>query len=162
MNVEQLIASGAVRPTELIKKEITWARIDESSGDELVDVFDVHVRRLAYIDQERMLRMAFRSSRDASDDDEDAVQPAQHDSTTAALICVAIRLGDDASEELTYDQARQLEPNLARAMLDAINLVNPTPVKKKALARGSSLARAGAKRGRGKNSPRGQAKSKSS
>lgn len=156
MNLEQLTAAGGVRPAELVKREITWTRLHPESGDELTDVFDVHVRRLAYIDQEQMLALAYRQAT-LDDDEEDEKRQSLKPSTTAALISVAVRFGPDADEQLTYEQARQLETNLARALLDAINAVNPVPVKKKARTRGNSLARAGAKRGGRPNDRAGKA-----
>jgi hypothetical protein len=150
MNLQQLQALGGVLPSAPVPQEITWTRIDEATGEELGDTFTVFVRRLAYVDQERMMQLAgvFDHLLDDEDADESAAEKAakrvSQKSINSALIATAIRLGDDAQEELTYEQAMQLHPMLARAMLDAISKVNPAPRKKKAPARRGSLARAGA------------------
>lgn len=149
IDLEQLAAIGGVISAAPIPEEITWKRVSDD-GDHLEDVFTIHVRKLAYIDQERIFKMAgIYESLEPAEGESNAdfqarFKELQKKSANAALICVAVRLGDDATEELSYENACRLHPSLAAALLNAIYKVNPSPRKKKAQPARSNVARAGA------------------
>jgi hypothetical protein len=105
MNLKELRAKGAFVPSHPVKRTITWKPLE---GDELT--FDIHVKRLAFGDYERL----FLSEQDDR-------------SRMARALCETVKLGDDGKEELTYKDAYQLEPSLARVLLDAVNEVNGGP-----------------------------------
>jgi len=161
VNLEQLTELGGVVPGDLVPQDVTWARIDDKTGEEVSDTFKVFVRRLAYIDQERMFRMAGLFDKiDPEDPDAEAlVNEVEQKSINAALIATAIRLGDEGEQTMSYEQACCLRPDLAQVFMSAINHVNPVPSKKKARSRRSNLARAGVKRNRRQNDSGSQAQS---
>lgn len=158
MDLKQLTDLGGVRPAALVPVEVTWARLDDVTGEDLSTTFTVHVRRLAYIDQERIFVMS--GMLDEIEDDEDgpkAAKPAK--SANAALIATAVRFGDSGEEDLSYEMACNLHHSLAMTLIRAINKVNPPPPnKKKALVKRSNVARVGAKRSRGKDDRGSKAK----
>lgn len=159
MDLKQLTDLGGVRPAALVPVEVTWARLDDVTGEDLSTTFTVHVRRLAYIDQERIFVMSgmFDNEVDLDDDVPAVAKPAK--SANAALIVTAVRFGKEGEEDLTYEMACNLHPTLAMALIGAINKVNPLPPsKKKALAKRSNVARVGAKRSRGKDDRGSKAK----
>lgn len=149
IDLEQLAAIGGVISAAPVPQEITWKRLSDD-GDQVEDVFTIHVRKLAYIDQERIFKIAgIYESLEPAEGETDAdfqnrYRELQKLSANAALICVSVRLGEDATEEMTYDQACRLHPSLASALLSAIYKVNPSPRKKKAQPARSNVARAGA------------------
>jgi hypothetical protein len=105
MNLKELRAKGAFVSAHPVKRSITWKSQD---GVELT--FDVHVKRLAFGDYESL----FLSEQDDR-------------SRMARALCETVKLGDDGKEELSYKDAYQLEPSLARVLLDAVNEVNGGP-----------------------------------
>jgi hypothetical protein len=105
MNLKELRAKGAFVSAHPVKKTITWKH-----GDNEDMTFDVHIKRLAFGDYERLFL--------ADSDDR---------SRMARALCETVKLGDEGKEELSYKDAYQLEPSLARVLLDAVNEVNGTP-----------------------------------
>lgn len=95
MNLQQLRESGGIVPSEPIKKTVKWRN----------DTFNVFVVRQCFGSVEQL------------------VQEADVNSRTAALIASFIRLGDDASEKMTYEDAYQLHPELAGEFVRVINEV---------------------------------------
>ena len=151
LTIDQLSTLNAVISAAPVAKEITWNRVDDSTGESLSDTFTIFVRKLAYEDQEQMMVMSgaldsiAEENLDIDDEDEQPQRKkASRKSITAALIATAVRLGENSTEELTHEQAARLHPTLAQAMLQAIAEVNPVPKQKKARARRGSVARAGA------------------
>jgi hypothetical protein len=107
MKLAELQEKGAFINSELVPKELLWTRVVD--GEEVTDAFTVHVARLSYGVFERAIGMA----------------PQEGDrSLAAALIAAAVRLGDDGSERLTYDQAYSLEVGLATLLSNAVSEVN--------------------------------------
>jgi hypothetical protein len=148
VNLEQLTELGGVVPGDLVPQDVTWNRIDDNTGEEVSDTFKVFVRRLAYIDQERMFRMAGLYDKVDPDnpDAEALLNEVEQKSINAALIATAIRLGDEGEETMPYETACSLKPSLAQAFIEAVHKVNHAPRKKKARSPRSNLARAGAQR----------------
>jgi len=146
MNIEQLTALGGVISAAAVPEEITWIREDESGGL-LTDSFLIHVKQLAYGDIEQF-RNAQANKKDLSR------------SYAAHLISLGVRLGENGEEQLTYEQAYQLHPTLAGAMLAKVITHNPALRRKKKAPEGggSDLARTGAARNRRTNNRRGKAK----
>jgi hypothetical protein len=93
MNIEQLRAAGGFVADEPVKVPVTWK--DKT--------FDVHIRRLAFGDVERMMRDEVNSSVD--------------------LIAASVLLGDDFTP-ISHEDAARLDVTLAGALLTAVNEVN--------------------------------------
>lgn len=108
MNLKELKEKGGIVDASLVKKTVSWTHLDEN-GNEIQDVFDVHIRRLAYGMVESMLRP------DSS---------GKNRSVTLLLISSAVVFGEDADEQLTYDEAYQLESGLTAALIEAVKEVN--------------------------------------
>lgn len=95
MNLKELKAAGAFVSTDHVKRTITWKDY----------TFDVFVRRQSFGSLERLLM--------ATDDR----------SKSATHIAECVLLGENA-EPMTYEDAYQLEPSLARELLVAVREVN--------------------------------------
>lgn len=102
MDLKSLKDAGGIVPSALVKRSVTWERDD---GEVLT--FDIFVRRLSFGDVERVLQ------------DEERGR-----SRVANLIAMAVRLGEEGSERLSYDDAFQLEPTLAKVFANAVSEVN--------------------------------------
>jgi hypothetical protein len=102
MDLKNLKAVGGVVSTDLVKCAVTWER----EGEEAL-TFDIFVRRLSFGDVERVLR-----------------DEARGHSRAASLIAAAVRLGDEGADQLSYDDAFQLKPTLAKAFANAVSEVN--------------------------------------
>ena len=103
MNLQKLRESGGIVPSEPVKKTVKWRN----------DKFNVFVVRQSFGSVEAL------------------VQGMEGRSRSAALVSSFIRLGDDASEELSYDDAYQLHPELANEFVRAINEVYEGEEQKK-------------------------------
>ena len=104
MNFAELKAAGgfaSVAPP--VKVDVTWKRDEEDL------VFSVFVRKLPFGEVERMYQ-----------DQDDR-------SRGATVISKSVILGSD--ERMTYDQAFDLDPTLAVALLGAVNAVNKGEAK---------------------------------
>lgn len=112
MNLKQLRERGGFVPSAPVKKSIVWKTTDEKSGAEEDVAFDIFVRKLSFGMVESI----------ATDPD--------GKSRNATLISLAVVLGDDGKETLSYTDAYQLKPSLARAMVIAIAEVNALPKPK--------------------------------
>lgn len=104
--LKELQAKGGFVSTVPVVRTIKWKGRD-ASGEKIDYDAEIHVRRLSVGDQEDL----YLSVEDGK-------------SRTAKLISTAITLGKDGKEKLTFEQAYQLEPSLATAMLEAFNEVN--------------------------------------
>lgn len=101
MNLTDLQEKGGFVDTEPVKKELKWK--DANGVEHTGSVFVVR-QPFGAVDQ--------------------ALANKVDRSQGAKLISLCIRLGDDASGTLTYDQAYSLHPSLAWAFVGAINEVN--------------------------------------
>jgi hypothetical protein len=108
MDLQQLRERGGIVPSAPVMTEVSWTHPDQN-GQDVTDTFTVHVVKHSFGTVERLV-LAERRDSDTSN--------------RALLISQSIRLGDDGSESLSYEDAFQLEPRLARALLDAIYSVN--------------------------------------
>lgn len=111
MNLKELKARGGFVSPAPVKKSVTWKHVDDN-GVEQEDTFDVWVVRLSY----GMIDSLY-SGEDAR-------------SRNAALISEAVRLGESGKERFTYQDAYQLQPSLARALMLACAEVNALPKPK--------------------------------
>lgn len=103
MNLQQLRESGGIVSAEPVKKTVTWKD----------NKFNVFVIRQSFGTVESMVRDLDGRSRSAS------------------LIASFIRLGD-GTEQLSYEDAYQLQPELAAEFVRAINEVYEGDAEKKA------------------------------
>lgn len=101
MNLSDLQAMGGFVDAQPLKQEVTWKLGDQEHKA------TVFVVRQPFGAVESVLAEA---SKDRSHG--------------AKLISLCIRLGEDASEQLTYEQAYNLHPSVAWAFVGAINEVN--------------------------------------
>lgn len=97
MNLKQLKEKGAWVDQAPVKKPIKWRKDGETIE------FDVWV-----------VRQPFGVVEEAISESPDKRRAAQ-------MICLHIRLGDDAGECMSYDEAYRLEPSLAWEFVRAIN-----------------------------------------
>lgn len=99
MQLKDLKKKGALVTGALVKKELTWTRIDPESGEEKSDTFSVFVvKQLSIASYDAIFGL---SSQDTSR------------STVAAIVAECIRLGDEGEEKINYADASRLEPSLA-------------------------------------------------
>jgi hypothetical protein len=103
---------GAFVSSVPVKRTVTWARKDDEGVDQTT-TFDIHVKRIAFGDIERIYH-----------DKEDAER-----SRTAALIAASILFGEQADQPISYEDAYQLAPSLAHVLNTAIAEVNGTKRK---------------------------------
>jgi hypothetical protein len=103
MDFAELQKIGGFVPSEPLKTDVTWT---PPEGDQVT--FAVHVKRLSAGALERLW----------SENRKDR-------SHSAALIADAVTLGEKGEERLSYEQAFQLAPSLATALLDCIDRINP-------------------------------------
>ncbi|KVV01759.1 MULTISPECIES: phage tail assembly chaperone family protein, TAC [unclassified Pseudomonas] len=108
MNLQQLKASGGIVDGNCVKKVVQWTHLDPA-GDSITDAVTVHVRRQSFGVIEQLF---------ASDGSEQ--------SRNARYIAASVRLGQDADEALSYEDAYSLEPGLGFLLLNAVNEVNGT------------------------------------
>lgn len=101
MDLKQLKDRGGIVPSDLVKKAVEW-----DHNGELV-TFDVFVKRLSFGDVERVLE-----------------EEARGKNRVANLIAASIRLGEEGNERLSYDEAFQLTPSLAKVFATAVSEVN--------------------------------------
>lgn len=106
-SVKQLKELGGFVSDKPVKKDITFS-ID--GGDELTAT--IHVKQLNIGEYETLF---------LTDTEERA--------RTAKAISVAITLGEDGREKISFQDAYRLHPKLAGAMLVAFNEVNNPPKK---------------------------------
>lgn len=106
MDLKQLRARGGFVQAPPVPTEVTWTHNDKETGEEQVDTFTVHVRRMSVGWLDRVLL------------------PGKDRSRTAALIAEGVLLGEDGKEQMTYEQAYLLDFDLAQALLKAFNKVN--------------------------------------
>jgi hypothetical protein len=140
VNLDQLKSAGGIVSDKPVRQEIVWNRTTDEGVEETL-TFDVYVVRLAYGDYEQLYMPTTRTV-----DDDDA-EPERH-SLQSELISLCIRLGENADERLTYEQAYRLQPGLAAAMIRAINKVMGK-AQKKPDRDGRAVARTGSERDRG-------------
>ena len=109
MDLKQLREKGGFTSSTPVVKEVSWTHKLNGAEEDTTDTFTIHVKKLSFGAIERLL----------NDKDADKQQ-------MAAFIADTILLGDDGKGRLTYKDAFQLEPSLARVLMEAISAVNGT------------------------------------
>ena len=105
MNLKDLKAKGGFVSTKPVEKKVVWKR--KVGDEEMSDEFTVHVKPMSYGDIERIF-----------------IDPKDADrSRTAALIAASVLL-NDGKEPLSYEDAYQLAPSLAKVLSEAVSEVN--------------------------------------
>lgn len=108
MNLAELTAKGAFVEAAPVKTSVTWTR-DNAEGEEVSDTFDVWIRRRSFGTLERVAMLG------------------EDRSKSAKMLSECVLLGD-AQEAITYEQAYQLDPGLAFALVEAVREVGaPKP-----------------------------------
>lgn len=107
MNLKELQAKGGFVSVAPVKKSVTWEREGENGEVEKI-TFDVYVKRHSFGALEQIW---------AGDDDR---------AKSARFLSYSIKLGAGGKEELTYEDAYQLEPSLAAVLVNAVTEVNKT------------------------------------
>ena len=100
MNLAQLQAAGAFVEAAPVKTAVTWTR-QNAAGEEVSDSFDVWVRRRSFGTYERVAMLG------------------EDRSKSAKMLSECILLGEE-QEALSYEQAYQLDPSLAFALVQAV------------------------------------------
>lgn len=103
MNLVQLQAAGAFVEAEPVKVPVEWAR--KKAGADVVDKFDVWVRLRSFGLFERVASLGADRSR------------------SAQMLSECILLGEER-EAMTYEQAYQLDPDLAFVLVEAVRGAN--------------------------------------
>lgn len=106
MKVDELRARGGLIDSSMVKKNITWNKIDEDGQADPVN-FDIFVRKNSF----GLLDLANQLAREGK-------------SRSAVVIAHGIRLGDQGEEEMSYEDAYQLDPGLSVVMFQAFMEVN--------------------------------------
>lgn len=104
MNLDQLKAAGGFVEAEPVKVPVEWAHKTKAGAD-VVDKFDVWVRLRSFGLFERVASLGGDRSR------------------SAQMLSECILLGDER-QALTYEQAYQLEPDLAFVLVEAVRGAN--------------------------------------
>lgn len=100
MNLAQLQAAGAFVEAAPVKTAVTWTR-QNAAGEEVSDSFDVWVRRRSFGTFERVAMLG------------------EDRSKSAKMLSECILLGEE-QEAISYEQAYQLDPSLAFALVQAV------------------------------------------
>lgn len=108
MDLKTLRERGAFVTSAPVPHEVSWTH-DDGNGEPVTDTFTVHIVKHSAGSVERLRAEA-------------AANP-QHLWETLFL-SESLRLGDDGSERLSYEDAFALNPDLARTLLRAISAVN--------------------------------------
>lgn len=104
MNLAQLQAAGAFVEAAPVKTPVTWTRQD-AAGEEISSTFDVWVRRRSFGTLERVAMLG------------------EDRSKSAKMLSECILLGEE-QEAISYEQAYQLDPGLAFALVNAVQEAN--------------------------------------
>ena len=113
MNLNDLKAAGAFVEAAPVKKPVTGVHLDEN-GDPITDKFTVLVKRQSFSVVEQLYTPA---------EGEDEAALAKR-SRNAKLISECVLLGEKGDEQIPYEDALNLEPNLAFALLKVVHEVN--------------------------------------
>lgn len=104
LNLQALRDSGAFVDPAPVRKEVEWTH-KGADGKPFTDQFVVHIRRHAFGLMDRLRAEKGRS-------------------TSAAIVSECVLLGEAADETMSYDEAFNLDPSLALALVTAVNEVN--------------------------------------
>lgn len=107
MHLKDLKNKGALVTGALVKKELTWTRVDPESGEELSDTFSVFVVKRMSISAYEMI-----------------MDKTANNDAMAAAISQCIRLGEEGEEKISFGDARKLDPSLAFLFAGAVNEVH--------------------------------------
>lgn len=107
MNLAELKAKGGIVAAAPVPKEVTWTRKNEA-GEEVSDAFTILVKRQSF----GSIETIWANTEDRS--------------KSAAYISQSLRFGDKGKEQMSYEDAYQLDPSLATVFIAAINEVNGT------------------------------------
>ncbi len=107
MNLSELKTKGGFVPLAPVKREVVWKRKNDAGEEEELKFF-VFVKKHSFGTIEQIW------------------SGEQDKSKSAAYIAQSIRLGDKGQEEMSYEDAYQLDTGLATVFISAINEVNGT------------------------------------
>lgn len=107
MNLSDLKAKGGIVNSAPLPKEVTWTRTNEQ-GEEVSDTFTIHVKKHSF----GAIETIWTGGEDKS--------------KAAAYISQSLRLGEKGKEQMSYDDAFNLDPGLAAVFIQAIHEVNGT------------------------------------
>lgn len=110
MKLEELRQRGGLLTMTPIPKKVTWKHTGPD-GEEIEDEFEIHVilKSAGSIDR-------YRSEMKKREEDGDSV--------VALFISSFVRLGVDGKEEISYEDAYALHPDLANVFFAALSEVN--------------------------------------
>jgi len=106
MNLQGLVALGAIVKQDFVKKSVVWFAGDEDRKKTKHE-FDIYVKRFASAAD---FEFIYANSKNAE------VQMARR-------VCRMVRLGDEAVEVIDYKTAAQMDPSLLLVFCKAINEV---------------------------------------
>lgn len=107
MNLSELKAKGSFVSPAPVKREVVWKRKNDAGEEEELKFF-VFVKKHSFGTVDKIW------------------SGEKDNSKAAAYIAQSIRLGDKGQEQMSYEDAYQLDTGLASAFLSVINEVNGT------------------------------------
>ncbi|ONN70656.1 phage tail assembly chaperone family protein, TAC [Pseudomonas oryzihabitans] len=115
MNLNDLKAAGAFVEAAPVKKTIQWNRGQlDAKNKPMIDEFTVLVKRQSFAVVEQLYAPA------AGEDEATLAKRSRN----AKLISECVLLGEKGDEQIPYEDALNLEPNLAFALLKVVHEVN--------------------------------------
>lgn len=112
MDLKELKQMGGIVSPEPVAKEVTWKRKGDDGKTETLK-FKIHVVRYTFADAEKMSELA----------------NVEGQSRAAHFISTMLRLGENAEERISYEDAKLLHPGLASVFVEAITQVNESVSK---------------------------------
>ena len=106
MNIDQLIAAGAIISNSLIKKPVEWKRVDDNKK-KVTSTFDVFIKK----------------SMSAADYEFIYLNREGKEGFTARRVSRMVLLGDEGAEQIPFDLASNMHVGLLGALSAAINEV---------------------------------------
>ena len=114
MDLNQLREKGGFVSLTPVSQEVSWTR-PSPEGEDVTDTFTVRIKKFSAGAIERLWADSGK---------------AKDQSSSAYLISKAVFLGDEGEQMLGYDDAFQLDPTLAEALIETIDKVNPLKRRK--------------------------------
>ena len=118
LSLGKIAELGGIISAEPVKKHIEFKIYNQETGKQDKFDGDIWVKRIAVAEYERLADLQSPKNNKGGD---------RH--YMGALIAAAVRLGESGEEVIPLEDALQFHPNMATAMIEAVNEVNGTGKK---------------------------------